>query len=130
MNENYEEVAMEAVRRQSIVDGWKRFRFPGEPPRQGTPVEQRMIDTAAEYVEYAYSKQLRAKNVASKSLQDESESYQRVLHNQLAMMIYGENRSDMEYDKATGIKEFATSIAYPGFSVDQVYEMINNAKEE
>lgn len=126
MSENHEEIAMEVAVRQAITDGWKKYRFPGEPPRQGTPVEQRMINVSKEYIKYAFSKKLRGENVASKGVQDASESHQRVLHNQLALMVYGENRSSMDFRRATNVKEFASSIAYPGFTIDQVSEMINN----
>ena len=131
-NIDHEQVAMEAARQEAIQKGWKKFRFPDEPPRPGTPVEQRMIDTAERYINLAFSRKLRGKNSASEGVKRASESEQRVLHNQLAIMIFGEARTGMKYDTATAVKDFAASIAHPGFSTEQIYEMLNSddIKEE
>ncbi|XOU95065.1 MAG: hypothetical protein ACNFW9_03295 [Candidatus Kerfeldbacteria bacterium] len=123
MSEKHEEIALLEARRQAIKDGWNKYRFFGEPPTPGTPVEQRLIETCERYVTYAVSEKLRGKAVASKPMQDGSESEQRVLHNQLAMMTVGDTRTGLDLKAATRIKEYAFSIARPGFSVDEIYAM-------
>ncbi len=126
MNENHEEVALLEARRQAIRDGWKKYGFFGESPAPGTPVEQRLIEICERYVKFATSKELRGKGVANKSVQDASESEQRVLHNQLAIMTVGDTRTGLDLRAATKIKDYAFSIARPGFSVDEIYELERN----
>lgn len=128
-NESREKAIMEAAQAEVIQKSWKEFRFPGDPPRPGTPVEKRMIDTAKRYIDAAFGPNTN-KHTASDVMRHASETQQRVYHNELAIMIYGQARTGMEFEKATGIKDFAAAVAYPGFSIDQIHEMLNSQPRE
>lgn len=105
---------------------WKKYRWMGEPPRAGSPVEGRLRETCRRYMKHVlgeaispeldqikaggdqedYFAQFRKKD------KDSSGASRRELHNQIALMVAGQQRSGMDTEAALRIAEFASEVAF------------------
>lgn len=105
---------------------WKKYHWMGEPPRAGSPVEERLRETCRRYMKHVlgestspelsvikkggdsedYFAQFRKKE------KDSSGASRRELHNQIALMVVGRQRSGMDTDLALKIAEFASEVAF------------------
>lgn len=115
---------------------WRQFRFPGQPPKAGSVAEQRLRDACENYVNIITAKQ-RAMTVP---MEEDGENYRRPdddrpsyyeqrtassdesrrnLHNQIAVMVYGQVRSEMDSATAEKLADFACQFA-AGTSIDQL----------
>jgi len=87
---------------QFLSNLWKRYKFLGKPPLKDTAVEQRLKETCLSYYKLMTSDHLiRVKG---------SESKKRELHNQIALMVIGKQRSDIDTETAGKIAEFAYEL--------------------
>lgn len=105
---------------------WKKYHWMGEPPQANSPVENRLRETCFRYMKHVlgestspeldlikkggdsedYFAQFRKKQ------KDSSEASRRELHNQIALMVAGKQRSGMDIDSALRIAEFASEVAF------------------
>ena len=115
---------------------WRQFRFTGQPPRPGTIAEQRLHDVCENYVNLITVGQ----GAVTMPAEEDSENYRRPddirpsyteqkvkisdehrrnLHNQIAIMVYGQARSEMNSALAKTIADFACQYI-TGSSIDQL----------
>jgi len=97
---------------------WKKYRFPGEPPPPGSVGEQRMRKYAEQYISATIG--ITTTSRVSAEVRAASDSTRRNLHNQLAIMIYGEMRSGMPQRLATKICDFAAELVHPGMTLEDL----------
>ena len=118
--ENYE-------RDPYLVQLWKQYGFIGEAPIKDSPVEKRLYNTCRSFITHILKPEAyvraepedpedfymgvnnRGRNHSSSSASD---TEQRVLHNQIALMTTGRQRSGMDDASATRITEFACQLIY------------------
>jgi hypothetical protein len=97
------ELSEEKEKQSDIVRYWKKFNFPGTPPNPGTPAEKRLFNVAQNYFDIAL---MCERNGNPKG----SSAERRELHNQLALMIFGIQRTDMDIKTAEKIADFTAYI--------------------
>lgn len=112
-------------RDQYLEKLWTKYQFVGEAPFKGSPVEKRLYNTCKKY--NAFSLDTSKYNALDTGTDDEnyfakprdflkilgsSEAARRELHNQIAMMVTGRQRSGMDFDEATEIAHFACEFVY------------------
>jgi hypothetical protein len=99
---------------------WKKYNFPNKPPFKGSVAERRLKEACE-----GYSNLVKNADVINPRLQQDSENYfaktkisnlgyetrRRELHNNIAVMVVGEQRSGMREDLATKIANFALEYA-------------------
>jgi hypothetical protein len=85
---------------------WDDYGFPGKPPFKESAAEKRLKSTCEAY------------SVFIDSGTDSSESARRVLHNELALMCVGAQRSGMDITMAENISQFAYEYA-KGYKVSE-----------
>lgn len=117
------EPTKEREKMSDIVKYWKNLDFPATPPKPGTPVEQRMLDIAREYYDIAL---MCAKNGNPPG----SSAKRRELHNQLALMIYGQQRSDLDTRTAEKIADFASYVTNGSDLNTAINDTLNYEKNE
>jgi hypothetical protein len=98
-----EEKGVENNPPSEIARYWRKFSFPGTPPREGTPVEKRLLDISRKYFEQALSCERKKNSIGSSA-------ERRELHNQLSLMIIGKQRSDIDLALAEKIADFASYL--------------------
>jgi len=123
---------MESMRNLSIegeVDPilnklWRKYKFTTKPPIKGGVAEQRLLSACRSYTSLvdnlpqminARSQQDSENYFAKNRSVDfvrESESDRRELHNQIAIMIVGKQRSGMEESLALHLADFAREYVY------------------
>lgn len=104
---------------------WKKYHWMGEPPIAGTPVESRLRNICYRFLQYRLGKFKSADilNIKQpdpenyfaqfrKPTKNHSEVSQRELHNQIALMVTGKQRSGMEHEEAEKVTQFASEVAY------------------
>jgi hypothetical protein len=115
----------------SMLRLWTKYRFPrGGAPFAGSPAENRLVDACKRYAQYilnpdSFGKQrtrnpITGQNVpvvseedyfASRRVKDSSsDSARRQLHNEIALMVVGKQRSGMESEMAEHIANFAVDV--------------------
>jgi hypothetical protein len=114
---------------------WSKYHFMGEAPFEGSPAEDRLYDLCKKYnvhsldtTKYSIPKQqadgenyfARPKDIAS--ILAPSEASRRELHNQIAMMATGRQRSGMAIERATEIAHFACELIY-GCDIHEALEL-------
>lgn len=99
-----------------LANLWRRFHLDGKPPKAGTVAEQRLMDKCQ-----FYSNLLLDPNKTSAT---GSDSYRRQLHNEIAIMVTGKERSGMAFDDANNIAEFAVKLS-TGMSIEEAAEMFS-----
>ena len=82
---------------------WKRYNFPGNPPRPGTVAEQRVIDASIAYVKIA-------EECAINNNQTVSDARRRSCHDALALLIFGKTRTDLNLTMANKLGDFAAYL--------------------
>lgn len=104
------------VEQKRIDSLWKRFNLCGRPLKVGTPVMSRLLDTCQSYLNILTN--IKVSNTLG------SDNYRRELHNQIAFMVDGRSRSNMDSSRAEEIAEFASYLVYK-VSISQLEEIIN-----
>ncbi|MDD5527918.1 MAG: hypothetical protein PHO56_02980 [Patescibacteria group bacterium] len=97
------ETEQEKEKISDIAKYWRRFGFPGKPPQEGTPAEERLIKISQEYFDTA----LMCERMGNPK---GSDAKRRELHNQLGLMIFGKQRTDMSESVAEAIADFASYV--------------------
>ncbi len=97
---------------------WKSFHFPTEPPKPDTPVEERLMDSCKQYVNTVLN---------SGKFASSSDAARRDLHNAIAIMTYGQARSDMDDYRSKQVADFAFSIV-TGMTRDEHENKDDDAK--
>lgn len=90
---------------------WQEYDFPGKPPFEDSVAEKRLKEACDKYANFVdhHKKDLpgdEALIYGSKKISS-SDSSRRELHNQIAVMVVGRQRSGMEEDLAKQITDFA-----------------------
>jgi len=130
--ESFEEAKVRPERDPELAALWRKYRFLGDPPFLGSPAEARLKDLRKRYLQLVlldkpslvnrredaedYFAQFRRGRES-----DSSEAIRRELHNQIALMVLGRQRSGMETSLAEAIGEFASELTY-GVSVEEAIE--------
>ena len=96
---------------------WSRYGFPGNAPKAGTPVEKRLQDKCREYAEKVFKYVIDPK----RSIIQGSEKLRRSLHDEVAILIFGRRRDDLDIQTAENIAEFACELALGG-TLDEIIE--------
>ncbi len=93
---------------------WKWYRFPKvNIPKPGGEAEQRL---------FAYAKDYLSECLHPNSDIRISERTRRALHNQLAVMVLGEFRTNLSDDQADEIANFASELVY-GVKLEELYDL-------
>ena len=82
---------------------WRRFDFPFNPPKPGTPAEIRLKSVCNSYAQSVVNPKLI--NVPG------SDEQRRALHNQLAVLVLGKEREELPFDRAYELTDFACLVA-------------------
>ncbi len=100
---------------------WHKFGFPGNPPRPGSPVFERLIKYCQDYEHY----------VSDPRLQGATgwEGGRRQIHEQLANMIFGRNLGSLTPDMRENTTEFACLVS-TGLDSHQLGELATYQKIE
>ncbi|MEI6528334.1 MAG: hypothetical protein WCO10_01520 [bacterium] len=93
---------------------WKKFGFKGNPPKEGSPVEERLFKTCEKYINIVINPEL--------SRLPGSDPARRELHNQIALMVVGKQRTAMASDQAEYIADFACRVS-KGFPLSQAIDL-------
>ena len=131
-HEREDDIEEKIERDPELVLLWKRYRFMGEAPVKGSPVEARLKDTCRKYmlwatkpeqfkkieVENSNPEEYFARKPDRLKITGESEAARRELHNQIALMVTGNQRSGMNVERAEEIADFASEYIY-GCKVDE-----------
>jgi len=90
---------------------WRKYNFKGNPPRPGTPVEGRLNKACYEYISYIQSRaQANISEETPNNITRGSDTHQRDLHDQIAQMVFGLNRSQLPNNTAEKISDFACEL--------------------
>jgi len=97
---------------------WKKYNFPGNPPRPDTLAEKKIIDASIDYIDIA-------KECGVYNNQTISEARRRLRHDALALLIFGKPRTDLNMNMADKLGDFASFLT-TGRSLQ---ETVNEAVE-
>lgn len=99
---------------------WGTYGFEGNPPKAGTRAEERLNDACKRYCNFILSPNNPInKSELGKEITKKSETQRRLLHNEIAIMTVGVERSGMDTESARRIANFAMDYI-KGFSVDDL----------
>ncbi|KKR32325.1 MAG: hypothetical protein UT65_C0003G0011 [Parcubacteria group bacterium GW2011_GWF2_39_8b] len=84
---------------------WGDYGFEGNPPKADSLAESRLKDTCERYTKYAMGLDVR---FTTQKEAIRHHQRQRQLHNEIAVMVVGQQRSGMEEELAQKISSFAT----------------------
>jgi len=114
-----------------LVSLWKKYHFMGEPPVKGSPVEERLYNTCERYMRIVLNQDFVVPLKKDPSGYEGGENYfvkkteptssdasRRELHNQIALMVAGTQRSGMAYARAEEIANFACELVN-GYTLDK-----------
>jgi hypothetical protein len=109
---------------------WKRYRFFGTPPKDGSPVAQRLYDTCETYIK-CVMKRSGEKQASENALAmiESSDSYRRELHNQIALMTLGHQRTQLDDRRAAELRDFACLLVY-GCDFEQMMKDMESSDQE
>jgi|WetSurMetagenome_2_1015567.scaffolds.fasta_scaffold459064_2 hypothetical protein len=124
--ESSEQNEVDPRKSESIKNYWKQYGFPGNPPKAGSIAEKRLIDACAEYAEYFVSMSMSSFG-DSKAIAHGSDAKRRELHNNIAIMITGNQRSGMDNVLAKKLADFAAHLTY-GDSFENVIKEYESYK--
>jgi hypothetical protein len=110
---------------QKIANRWNRFRFQGKPPKPGSIAESRLVKACHDYASYLL--EIGRGCGGSLALAKGSDAKRRELHNNLAIMITGQQRSGMDETLAKEIATFAAYTTYDA-TIEDVIEEFNSYK--
>lgn len=97
---------------------WGEYDFPGRPPYEGSDAEKRLRQVCSQYCTFLTEQT--GQNQKALKLYD---SERRKLHNQIAVMVVGKQRSGMDREQAEHIANFA-------FELTKGYKMSESDKYE
>lgn len=87
---------------------WREYNFPGTPPVEGSQAEIRLKDLCGKYALYVEAQDpVALDRKTQESKMKSSELERRNIHNQIAMMVIGKQRSGLVNSEAEYIGEFA-----------------------
>lgn len=89
---------------------WSQYGFPGEAPRAGTPVEQRLQGKCRAYADKVVKDAIDPK----RSLTEGSDRLRKDLHNELAIMIFGKQRDSLDPQSIENVTDFACELTHDG----------------
>lgn len=95
---------------------WEEYDFPGRAPVSGSEAENRLKQACSKYSLFLVGET----HTRSKS----SESDRRALHNQIAIMVVGKQRSGMDAKLAEHITDFAFEYAH-GYKLNEIDKFSN-----
>ena len=102
---------------------WDDYDFPGHPPKKASQAEKRLYDKCVEYANTLDH----SGHYSALSLAKSSDSRRRQLHNEIAVMVVGKQRSGMQPVQAEHIANFAYEYAR-GISLQDI-EKIQRQRE-
>lgn len=94
-----------------LLDLWKEYGFDGKPPFSGSKAEERLKEKCRQYSQFVINSKGDLKNY--------SDVTRRQLHNEIAVMTVGEQRSGMSESEAREIANFAMAYTH-GITVDEL----------
>lgn len=94
---------------------WQQYGFSGNPPRLNTEAEKRLKEKCEQYSRFIID----ANHQHKSSKEIYSESNRRKLHNEIAVMTVGKQRSGMGLEEAKQIANFALTYTH-GLTVDDL----------
>ncbi len=95
----------------ALLNLWKKYKFSGKPPFKDSPAEQRLRETCEKYYKLMVNDQL----TRVKGSQDKK----RELHNQIALMTIGKQRSEVNTEIAEMLANFASELI-TGQSISEI----------
>jgi len=98
---------------------WRRFNFPFNPPKPGSPAEQRLIKNCEDYTKFSLDPDLFGASG--------SNGHRRELHNALTSMILGQSRESTDTELAEEIADFACYVT-TGTSLQEMLKEISKSK--
>jgi len=102
-----------------LLGSWRRFGFPGQPPKVNSVAEKRLLEKCQSYTNLVLAGKIRSVG---------SEDERRKLHNEIAVMIFGKTRGEMAYDLAEKIANFASMVT-TGETLDQALQSFEDARQ-
>ncbi|MCX6703182.1 MAG: hypothetical protein NTV02_00625 [Candidatus Zambryskibacteria bacterium] len=113
---NFSQIPVETNEEESLYEGrlenlWEEYGFPGKPPRKGTEAENRLLEKCrmhSSILVAGHARSVQHKNLTERTISD---SDQRKLHNEIAVMVMGKKRSGMDESTARAIANFAFEYA-------------------
>lgn len=104
-----------------LVSLWREFGFIGKPPKDGSPVLERLKEACESYVKFVESESVH--RVPG------SEAKRRNLHNEIALMVIGKERSRVDLKTAEKITEFVCRFTR-GVGCSQILSELSEIKKE
>jgi len=102
---------------QNIVNLWEKYSFPETPPPLDSVEGQRLLDYCRSYIEYALTNKLPSppmydsENMRASIIVDNwADRRRRELHNNIALIVAGKDRSSMGDWEAGEIANFASEL--------------------
>lgn len=99
-----------------LEDLWGKYDFKGNPPKIGSKAEERLRKTCEEYARFLGDSYSYASSSVDKK--KESDTRKRQLHNEIAIMVMGKQRSGMVSSLAEHIANFAYEYVN-GFTIEE-----------
>jgi|SRR5581483_3154092 len=103
-----------------LKDLWEEYHFTGNPPKAGSLAEKRLQEKCFEYAEYVTGLMSKYQTGSAQLRGSDAYNYsekKRQIHNEIAIMVVGQQRSGMDTDLAENIANFAIDYAQ-GYKVD------------
>jgi len=113
----------EQIESERISFLWAQYGFPGNPPRIGTGAYDRLKDYCRSYTNFLVDEIMSKGNTPSIS-----EPRKRELHNNIALMTTGRERSSMSNEEGVKIVNFASELIF-GQPIELVYEDLRKSRE-
>ena len=102
---------------------WRRYGFAGNPPTAGSAAQERLEDYCRRYMDVLTDEVMTKGNNASLS-----DSLRRELHNNIALMTVGSERSVLDDEEGKRIANFASELIF-GTTLVNVYEDLRKSRE-
>ncbi len=108
---------------ERITRLWGQYGFPGSPPKPKSIAQNRLEDYCRDYIHVLTDEVMNKGNMAALS-----DSRRRELHNNIALMVVGAERSALDQDEGDRIANFASELIF-GQSIVTMYEELRKARE-
>ena len=142
MKSNFENLTpplsdIETKEYEMLVKLWKKYHFLGNPPSADAPVTRRLYDTCKKYAEYILNEEISRKetpdseNYFQKTTKKppSSDLRRRELHNEIAIMVLGRQRTGMDERTALDVSDFATLLTH-GYDLKGLEELRKKDRDE
>jgi ribosomal protein S8E len=96
---------------RALLNLWSKYKFLGKPPFKDSPAEQRLKETCEKYYKLMVNDHI----ARIKGSQDKK----RELHNQIALMTIGKQRSEVNTEIAEMLANFASELI-TGQSISEI----------